>query len=68
VLHSQRNATLDANPKSGVYFSIDFAADTAESPDDAPLMPDGYFDSGLSFNLNANLLLMTLTFSSNQVV
>jgi hypothetical protein len=43
-----------ANPKTGVYFSVDFAADTAESPDDAPLMPDGYFDSGLSFNLNYN--------------
>lgn len=43
-----------ANPDTGVYFSIDFASDDAESPDDAPLIPDGYFDSGLSFNLNYN--------------
>jgi len=42
-----------ANPDTGVYFSIDFAG-TPESPDDAPLIPDGYFDSGLSFNLNYN--------------
>src|SRR5579862_3624679 len=43
-----------SNPKTGVYFSFDFAAEVAESPDDAPLMPRGYFDSGLSFNLNYN--------------
>jgi hypothetical protein len=43
-----------SNPKTGVYFSFDFAAEAPESPDDAPLMPTGHFDSGLSFNLNYN--------------
>lgn len=43
-----------SNPQTGVYFSFDFAAEIAESADDAPLMPKGYFDSGLSFNLNYN--------------
>jgi len=43
-----------ANPDTGVYFSIDFATESAESHDDAPHTPDGYFDSGLSFSLNYN--------------
>jgi len=43
-----------SNPNTGVYFSIDFSGDAAESWDDAPLIPDGYFDCGLSFNLNYN--------------
>jgi len=43
-----------SNPQTGVYFSFDFAAEAAESPDDDPLMPEGYLDSGLSFHLNYN--------------
>jgi len=43
-----------SNPKTGVYFSFDFEAKAPESPDDGPDIPDGYFDSGLSFNLNYN--------------
>ena len=42
------------NPKTGVYFSIDFEPKAPESPGDAPPIPDGYFDTGLSFNLNYN--------------
>ena len=43
-----------SNPKTGVYFSIDFEPETPKSPDDRPAIPDGHFDSGLSFNLNYN--------------
>ena len=43
-----------SNPKTGVYFSFDFEAKAPESPDDGPDIPDGYFDSGLSFNSNYN--------------
>ena len=43
-----------SNPKTGVYFSFDFEAAAPESPDDGPDIPDGYFDTGLSFNLNYN--------------
>lgn len=43
-----------SNPKTGVYFSFDFEGKAPELPGDAPEMPDGYFDSGLSFNLNYN--------------
>ena len=43
-----------SNPKTGVYFSVDFDAQEPESPEDRPDLPDGYFDSGLSFNLNYN--------------
>ena len=43
-----------SNPKTGVYFSFDFEANAPESSDDGPDIPDGYFDSGLSFNLNYN--------------
>ena len=43
-----------SNPKTGVYFSFDFEAKAPESPEDGPDIPDGYFDSGLSFNLNYN--------------
>jgi len=42
-----------SNPNTGVYFSFDFE-EAPESPDDGPDIPDGYFDSGLSFNLNYN--------------
>jgi hypothetical protein len=54
IEHFKRNETQlwYANPNTGVYFSIDFASGAAESPDDAPLIPDGSFESGLSFNLN----------------
>lgn len=39
-----------SNEDTGVYFSIDFEIkDTEES-----IIPSGYFDSGLSFNLNFN--------------
>ncbi|MGA7187549.1 MAG: hypothetical protein WBY66_03520, partial [Candidatus Acidiferrales bacterium] len=41
-----------ANPQTGVYFSFNFEA--PESPEDAPRITGGYFDSGLSFNLNYN--------------
>jgi len=43
-----------ANPKTGVYFSFDFETNAPDSPEDGPHIPDGYFDSGLSFNLNYN--------------
>lgn len=43
-----------SNPKTGVYFSFDFEAKAPESPEDGPDIPDGYFNSGLSFNLNYN--------------
>jgi hypothetical protein len=43
-----------SNPTTGVYFSFDFQPDAPESPDHGPDIPDGYFDSGLSFNLNYN--------------
>jgi len=42
------------NPKTGVYFSVDFEAQAPELTEDGPDIPDGYFDSGLSFNLNYN--------------
>jgi hypothetical protein len=41
-----------SNPKTGVYFSFDFEPQAPESPEDGPYLPEGYFDSGLSFNLN----------------
>ncbi len=43
-----------SNPKTGVYFSFDFEAKVPDSPEDGPDIPNGYFDSGLSFNLNYN--------------
>jgi hypothetical protein len=43
-----------SNPSTGVYFSFDFEAQSPESPDDGPFIPSGYFNSGLSFNLNYN--------------
>ena len=43
-----------SNPKTGVYFSVDFEAQAPKSPEDGPDIPPGYFDSGLSFNLNYN--------------
>jgi len=43
-----------SNPKTGVYFSFDFEAKAPETPNDGPEIPYGYFDSGLSFNLNYN--------------
>jgi len=41
------------NEDTGVYFSLDFEA---ESPNEGqrPDIPEGYFDTGLSFNLNFN--------------
>jgi len=45
---------LYSNPRTGVYFSFDFEAHAPQSPDDGPDLPAGYFDSGLSFNLNYN--------------
>lgn len=41
------------NEDTGVYFSIDFEPEEPKTPDDSPI-PAGYFDSGLSFNLNFN--------------
>lgn len=43
-----------SNPKTGVYFSFDFEPQAPGSPEDGPNIPSGYFDSGLSFNLNYN--------------
>ena len=52
---TRNNAQLwYSNPKTGVYFGVDFEAEAQESPEDGPDIPDGYFDSGLSFNLNYN--------------
>lgn len=41
-----------SNLKTGVYFSFDFEAAPPKSPGDGPDVPPGYFDSGLSFNMN----------------
>jgi hypothetical protein len=41
-----------ANPKTGVYFGFNF--EIPETPENSPRIPDGYFNSGLSFNLNYN--------------
>jgi hypothetical protein len=38
------------NPDTGVYFRLDFEIKGPEEP----LIPHGYFDSGVSFNLNFN--------------
>lgn len=43
-----------SNPKTGVYFAFDFEPQAPAAPEDGPDIPDGYFDSGLSFNLNYN--------------
>jgi len=52
---TRKNAQLwYSNPKTGVYFSFDFEAEAPESPEDGPDIPNGYFGSGLSFNLNYN--------------
>lgn len=41
------------NEDTGVYFSLDFTAE--QSPEaEGPEIPPGYFDTGLSFNLNFN--------------
>jgi hypothetical protein len=42
-----------SNDDTGVYFSIDFAPNPPNPPEDSPL-PAGLSDSGLSFNLNFN--------------
>jgi hypothetical protein len=42
------------NLKTGVYFSLDFEDISADSSDPTPYLVDGYFDSGLAFNLNYN--------------
>jgi hypothetical protein len=42
-----------SNEDTGVYFSLDFEPNEPETPDDARV-PEGIFDSGLSFNLNFN--------------
>src|SRR5262249_59243797 len=46
--------TLFRSPETGVYFSVDFEAQAPTSPEDGPDIPNGYFDSGSSFNLNYN--------------
>lgn len=43
-----------SNPKTGVYLSFDFEPQAPAAPEDGPDIPDAYFDSGLSFNLNYN--------------
>lgn len=47
----RRNDTRNLLSKSA---NPDTVFDPAESPDDAPLIPDGYFDLHLSFNLSYN--------------
>ncbi len=42
------------NAETGVYCSFDFEAQPAEDPEELPPIPDGLFDTGLSFNLNFN--------------
>lgn len=42
-----------SNEDTGVYFSLDFEPDEQATPEDARV-PEGLFDSGLSFNLNFN--------------
>jgi|HubBroStandDraft_6_1064221.scaffolds.fasta_scaffold34843_2 hypothetical protein len=42
-----------SNEDTGVYFSLDFEPNEPETPEDARV-PEGVFDSGLSFNLNFN--------------
>ena len=42
-----------SNKDTGVYFSLDFEPNAPETPADARV-PEGFFDSGLSFNLNFN--------------
>jgi hypothetical protein len=42
-----------SNEDTGVYFTLDFERNEPETPEDARV-PDGFFDSGLSFNLNFN--------------
>lgn len=41
------------NPKTGVYCSFDFDPQASETLENSPV-PNGYFDSGLSFGLNFN--------------
>lgn len=41
------------NKETGVYFSLDFEQGKFDSPEDN-ILPAGFFDSGLSFNLNYN--------------
>jgi hypothetical protein len=41
------------NPNTGVYFSFDFESEKS-LPSENSLIPNGYFDSGLAFNLNFN--------------
>lgn len=41
------------NEDTGVYFSLDFEAE-APADGEGPDIPEGYFDAGLSFNLNFN--------------
>jgi len=41
------------NEDSGVYFSLDFEA-KQPAEGEGPEIPEGYFDTGLSFNLNFN--------------
>ena len=43
-----------SNSKTGVYFSLNFACENSESPEDLPSIPVGFYDSGLRFNLNFN--------------
>jgi hypothetical protein len=42
-----------SNEDTGVYFSLDFEPNESATPEDARV-PEGLFDSGLSFNLNFN--------------
>jgi hypothetical protein len=42
-----------SNEDTGVYFSLDFESNEPATPEDARV-PEGAFDSGLSFNLNFN--------------
>lgn len=49
----KENQLWYSNEDTGVYFSLDFEPIEPESPEDSSI-PQGYFDSGLSFDLNFN--------------
>jgi hypothetical protein len=49
----EENQLWYRNEDTGVYFSLDFAGEPSGDTE-GPEIPEGYFDSGLSFNLNFN--------------
>ena len=49
----KENQLWYGNEDTGVYFSLDFGGKPAEDRE-GPVIPQGYLDTGLSFNLNFN--------------